>query len=484
MRHKNQAILIACVVLATGIFIIDLYTPLGIADGVSYVSLVVLTLWTSRSSHTFIAAIVGTMLTIAGMLFSPVGEGASIFITNRVLAVIGIWAAAFVILRFKQSEKDARKMKDSLDALFAYATEGIIISNNAGIIEMINPEAEKQFGYEKSELLGKNIDLLATVAISTDNTTKKVEYYTDPLTHTSGKSGGQELTARRKDGTVFPVEISFSSYLLDGVRYVLAFIIDITERKRQEVDLKLSHEELKQYAVTLKETNAELENFAYISSHDLQEPLRKIQSFGDRLKTTESQNFTEAGKDYLERMINASIRMQRLINDLLRFSRLTSRSQEFVLTDLNLIANEVISDMEISIEKSNAKINIETLPSIVAEPTQLRQLFQNLIGNAIKFKTDEAEPQINISASIFSDENKKDFVQLNFKDNGIGFDMKYTDKIFNIFQRLEGKKYEGSGIGLAICKKIVLRHGGTLTATSAPGSGSVFTVVLPLSHLN
>lgn len=480
MAHiKSWSLLVIEIILATGIFIIDIYTPLGIAESVSYVAIVLLTLWSGKKSHTVIAASAGTLLTITGMLLSPDGEIASIFVSNRLLALICIWTSAFVILRFKQSEKESRKTRDSLDALFTYATEGIIISDRSGKIEMVNPEAEKQFGYEKSELIAKTMEMLIPVRSEKANNENQDFFFGD----TQSKMVGLELVGRKKNGGGFPISISWSSYTLDGAHFFVFFIVNITERKRQEEELKRSHEDLKQYAAVLKETNAELENFAYISSHDLQEPLRKIQSFGDRLQIKSEAMLNEEGKDYLARMLNASARMQKLINDLLCFSRLTSRSQTYTEVDLNQVATEVMSDMEVTITKNNGKINVEKFPKLMGEPTQMRQLFQNLIGNGIKFKKDSENPVINISSKNITVENKN-FIQVQFEDNGIGFDEKYNDKIFGIFQRLGGSKQEGSGIGLAICKKIVLRHGGAISARSSPGKGSVFTVTLPFVPLN
>jgi two-component system sensor kinase FixL len=187
-------------------------------------------------------------------------------------------------------------------------------------------------------------------------------------------------------------------------------------------------------------------------------------------------------------MLNAASRMQNLINDLLTFSRITTKAQAFTRVSLDRIVREVLTDLEVTIEQSGARVEIEPLPDIEAEPTQLRQLFQNLIANAIKFrKTDEA-PRIRIYArSIQRKAHLKgtpgdEVVEIHVQDNGIGFDEKYLDRIFNVFQRLEGQKYQGSGIGLAICRKIAIRHGGDITARSQPGQGADFIVTLAARH--
>lgn len=480
-RVKHRSLFTVGLILAAGIFISDLYTPLGIADGVSYVIVVLLTLWSGKKSHTIWTAVAATVLTALGIIFSPAGEAAIIFMTNRALATVAIWSTASAILYFKRSEEEQRRMRDSLNALFTHATEGIIITNGNGEIEMINPEAEKQFGYLHDELNGKTIEALVPDRFIGKHTQQRNHYNGESRSRVMG--AGMELYAKRKDGTEFPVEISLSSYMLDNKKYTVAFVIDITERKKKELLIKQSHEELKQYSSMLKETNAELESFAYISSHDLQEPLRKIQSFGSRLQARETEVMSEDGKDYLARILNAAARMQNLINDLLTFSRLTTRDKVRDEVDLARVAHEVITDMEVAIEKNNAKVTVGSLPKIVAEPTQMRQLFQNLIANALKFRKPDVNPQIDISCRFTTIEGRE-YAELHFADNGIGFDEKYADKIFGIFQQLEGSKYEGSGIGLTICKKIAARHGGMISVKSKRGEGSVFKITLPVSPVN
>jgi PAS domain S-box-containing protein len=232
----------------------------------------------------------------------------------------------------------------------------------------------------------------------------------------------------------------------------------------------------------LTRSNEELQQFAFIASHDLQEPLRKIKAFGDRLKTTCSDNLSLQGRDYLERMQNAAQRMQALIEDLLSLSRVTTRAQPFVPVDLSQIATEVLSDLEVTIQQASGQIDLGYLPTINADPLQMRQLLQNLIGNAIKFHRPQQVPLVNIYTEIVTIENDQQMYQLTVQDNGIGFDEKYCDRIFQVFQRLHGRsEYEGTGIGLAICRKIVERHQGSITAKSQPGQGAKFIVTLPIS---
>ncbi|HET7630252.1 MAG TPA: ATP-binding protein, partial [Candidatus Saccharimonadales bacterium] len=221
-------------------------------------------------------------------------------------------------------------------------------------------------------------------------------------------------------------------------------------------------------------SNDELQNFAYVASHDLQEPLRKIQAFGNLL-ISEYRDQLGDGKDYLDRMQNAAERMSVLIDDLLAFSRVSTTSAHAESVDLNDIVGEVISDLETMISDAEAKVIVEKLPTVMADDTHMRQLFQNLISNAVKFRRKDEKPEIKISCKPVGR-----FYEIYVKDNGIGFEEKYLDRIFTVFQRLHDRKaYSGTGIGLAVCQKIVQRYGGIITAKSRPGHGSTFIIKLP-----
>jgi PAS domain S-box-containing protein len=264
---------------------------------------------------------------------------------------------------------------------------------------------------------------------------------------------------------------------------------DITERKRAEDDLRSSEGKLRQSTTQLERSNRELQDFAYVASHDLQEPLRKIVVFGERLKEKKIEDLGPEAKDYLERMQKAASRMQTLINDLLTFSRVTTKARPFTSVDLAEVAGDVVNDLEGRIEQVKGRVEIVgTLPVIDAEALQMRQLLQNLMGNALKFRRPEEAPVVKVEAQVFTDVLNADIgpqqlCKLTVSDNGIGFDEKYLDRIFNVFQRLHTRnEYEGTGMGLAITKKIALYHGGAITAKSTPGQGSTFIVTLPVSH--
>lgn len=252
---------------------------------------------------------------------------------------------------------------------------------------------------------------------------------------------------------------------------ILGAAVDVTERKRAE-------EALQSLTNELQRSNKALQDFASIASHDLKEPLRKIQAFGGRLKTKEAANLSSDGQDYLARMLSAAERMQVLIEDLLAYSRVTSKAQPFVTVNLNNIAYEVLSDLEVRVLQSGGRVQLEPLPELQADALQMRQLFQNLIGNALKFARPETPPEVLVWAES---PGRPGFTRLLFQDNGIGFAPEYAERIFDVFERLHGHgTYEGTGMGLAISRRIVERHGGTIHAVGTPGEGALFIVELPL----
>ncbi|MEJ6981091.1 PAS domain-containing protein [Pedobacter sp. P351] len=280
--------------------------------------------------------------------------------------------------------------------------------------------------------------------------------------------------------TYNPVYSTFSKEIF-GVMIVMHDITDI-KKAQQNLEIKVTE---------LNRSNSELEQFAYVASHDLQEPLRKIRAFGDRLQHKFSKQLPADGIDYINRMQNASERMQILIEDLLTFSRLSTFNEEFKKINLYHTLNGVISDLEIPIEKKKARIEITGEQTIKAIPSQIRQLFQNLISNSLKFTKENSIPEIKIIIEQVKGENfslealplnpEKDYCKIQLSDNGIGFSNEYAGKIFTLFQRLHTRnEYEGTGIGLAVCKKIVGNHAGHIEAKGSEGKGAEFNIFLPL----
>ena len=278
--------------------------------------------------------------------------------------------------------------------------------------------------------------------------------------------------------------------LRSGAKDFLSKPFDLTEaslRIKNLLEMRLLHqrvqmhnqilEEQVQYRTAELERSAEeLTNFAYIASHDLQEPLRKIIAFGDRLVIKFGSVLNDTGKDYVERMQKSALRMKGLIDDLLQFSRVTMRSTPFQEIDLNEVISEVLSDLEVQIERTKGRVEVDILPKIEGGKFQMRQLFQNLISNGLKYHSDEVAPVIKVKYVGFD----KDLEEIHFQDNGKGFDEKHLDRIFRPFERLHGhSEYGGTGMGLAICYKIVTHHKGLITAKSQPNEGATFIVKLP-----
>jgi PAS domain S-box-containing protein len=307
-----------------------------------------------------------------------------------------------------------------------------------------------------------------------------------------------------------PYEIEYRFRKADGkYRWFLARANPIRNEKGQVVrwlgtctdidDSKQQAEKLEELIDTrtaaLRRSNEELEKFAYIASHDLQEPLRKIQAFGDRLNTRYKADLGEQGQDYIARMLDSAGRMRRLIDDLLSFSRVTTKIQPLAPVNLNAIVRDVLSDLEIRVAQSGGRVEVGPLPTLPADSVQMRQLFQNLVGNALKFQRPGVPPVVTVKAEPLrefspdppsngtnSTPHRTGF-RITVADNGIGFEAQYADRIFELFQRLHGRKqYEGTGLGLAICKKIAARHGGAISAKGYPGEGSTFTIDLPTSQ--
>ncbi|MEA2569036.1 MAG: hypothetical protein QOI24_1037 [Acidobacteriota bacterium] len=345
--------------------------------------------------------------------------------------------------------------------------DALFVLDSDGRIRVINGAVRTLFGFRDADLLGKSIDTLELT--DGDQTISRT------LRELSrrGAIRDQERVLRDRDGHGIDVSVSISP-VSDGETQQGAVVIarDVRERKHAE-------NEMRSFTKRLQQSNRELEDFAYVASHDLQEPLRKIQAFADLLKTKHGANVTPQARDYLDRMQSAAKRMQVLINDLLSFSRVTTKGQPFVPVNLADVAHEVAKDLELRTHDSGAHINIGELPTIDADPLQMRQLLQNLIANALKFHRPDIPPLVSVTASIGSDGCCRIIVS----DNGIGFEEKYAERIFTMFERLHGRaKYEGTGIGLAICRKIAQRHGGDIAAASVPGEGATFTVTIPARH--
>lgn len=377
----------------------------------------------------------------------------------------------------KAVERDVElrnQAKKQFQLLVELAPFAIIVVDYEGTMELVNSETESLLAYHRDELLGLHVDTLLPHWARGQHPEYRAQYLENPQIRNMESRGG--LGILRKDGVEIPVEIGLSPMEFEDETKVICAILDITERKQAE-------ETRRMYMAELKRSNEELEQFAYIASHDLQEPLRKIRAFGDLVRSKYGEALDERGQDYLQRMQNAAARMQTLISDLLSLSRITSKAAPFQAVDLGEVVQTVLNDLDLRIEQVGGRVEVGDLPTIDADRTQMRQLMQNLIGNALKFRRENIPPLVKITCETPSHTTPKttpsSAYRIQVEDNGIGFEAKHTDRIFKPFQRLHGRNaYEGTGIGLAICHKIVARHGGHLTATSSPGEGATFTIEL------
>ena len=370
-----------------------------------------------------------------------------------------------VVFRDITERKKAEEKIQALANAVESSNDAIVTQSLDGIIESWNTGAEQIYGYSADEILGKDVSIFEP-----DNLKGEIKQLIEK-TKQEEKIQHYETLRLKKDGTIINTSVTLSPVFDPSGKFVAVSCIgrDITERKKAEEILKWKLEELRR-------SNEELEQFAYVSSHDLQEPLRMISSYLQLLQRRYQGKIDERADKYIYYAVDGAARMQVLINDLLEFSRVTTRANEPEPIDSEFVLNQVLSNLDLYIKQNKATVSHDPLPEVMADNTQLAQVFQNLIINGIKFHSEEA-PKIHISA-----EKKANEWVFSVQDNGIGIDPQYSEKIFEVFKRLHKKEeYPGTGIGLAICKKIVERHGGRIWVESELGKGSTFYFTLPIS---
>jgi chemotaxis family two-component system sensor kinase Cph1 len=390
------------------------------------------------------------------------------------LWLVGVAGILFAAKRLGTQVKVREKVERALEiseknysAVFDNSLTGIYVVQD-GKLKLANQTLADIYGYEKRELIGMDsLDL-----VHPDDRRLVIEL-TEKRFRGEQVPSVYEVRSIRKDGAVIWVQRRNTLVPFEGRRAVLGNVLDITPLKEAEEAVRRQTEELSR-------SNQELQAFASVASHDLQEPLRKIRTFGDLLQSKFGEQLGEEGKDYLGRMRNAALRMQTLIDALLSYSQVNTKGLDFKTVNLKDIVQEVITDLEVLIESKGAKVHVDELPAIEADPVQMRELFQNLISNGLKFGPEHEATEVRVRAEAL-EETVPERVRIAVEDNGIGFDNKFADRIFLTFERLHSRTaYEGAGMGLAICRKIVERHGGTIEAKGVPGKGATFIITLPV----
>jgi PAS domain S-box-containing protein len=369
----------------------------------------------------------------------------------------------------KDAEEHLVQMENRYRGLLEAAPDAMVVVNQAGKIVLLNLQAETQFGYRRDELLGQKMSNIVPAGFPERLVADSLRSAEDALAQQIGT--GIELTARRKDGSEFPIEIMLSPLeSAEGV-LVTAAIRNITARKHSEAQLLEKVEELKR-------SNEELQQFAYIASHDLQEPLRMVAGYTALLAKRYRGKLDSDADEFIAFAVDGASRMQLLIRDLLAYSRVGSKGKELLDTSSEEALRQAIRNLRGAIEASGALVTHDALPFVKADEMQLTQLFQNLVGNAIKYRRAEI-PRVHITALP----NEPDKWMFSIRDNGLGIESRFFERIFGVFQRLHKREeFDGTGIGLAICKKIVERHGGAISVESTVGAGSTFHFPLAVSR--
>lgn len=444
---------------------------------------------------------------------------ARLFTTNRVINAVNRLHVA--VLRVESGQRgymltgDEEYLTDYTETLgvIGELMDEVEVSSFSSDIEDQSVRIEKLLALTKAkinevievvELYKAGNEQQAVILVNSDkgiNLYKKFETLFREIDDSERDMQGTHLAnlmSLRRD-SVNTLIISSATTLLLIITVFLLLKINSREHEKYQADLESVNEDLESriadrtqelsvYSDELARSNRELEDFAFVASHDLQEPLRKIRAFGNRLESGYNDVIDERGRDYLARMLNAAERMSMLISDLLAFSRVSTRGKDFDDVNLKTAVESILGDLEIAITEKSAQINVGDLPTVRGDKSQLEQVFLNLISNALKFQSEGVTPVVNVSARDATEEETKDLLlseeyewtKITVSDNGIGFEQSFAEKIFAPFQRLHGRsEYKGTGIGLAVCRRIVERHNGQITATSAPGKGATFSIIMP-----
>ncbi|MBD0285532.1 MAG: PAS domain S-box protein [Flavisolibacter sp.] len=396
-----------------------------------------------------------------------------LFVSVTISAIKSGYGKLEGISVISRSVEQRKNTKAKSQALLESAPDATVIVNQFGQITFVNAQTEKLFGYDRSELIGQEVEILMPERFREKHSGHRGLFYHHPKSRGMGE--GLELYGKRKDGSEFSVEISLSPLAIEEGMFVSAAIRDITQQKK-------AARELKEYAAKLEIINKELESFTYAASHDLKEPLRKILTYLNLIKDREYHNITTKGQMYFEKMHDSIKRMQSLVNGLLNFTKVDYVDEHREPVDLNDILQQAKNALAENIIEKNAEIQSVPLPSIEGSAIQMEQVFENILLNSLKYSKKDEPPVVRIHCDR-KNNNGESVYKIDFSDNGIGFEPMYKEKIFNIFQRLHTKhEYPGDGVGLSLCRKVIEKHGGKIYADSKPGAGTTISIELPANR--
>ncbi|WP_259957311.1 sensor histidine kinase [Leisingera caerulea] len=462
---ETRAQLTAALLVAAG-FVFDYLTPLGVAAGLIYTAVVLCAVWAGKPAKAYTYAAAGTALTVLGyLLFPRAGIDEWIVLTNRILTVIALWALAFVVYRQKSIQASLEQKQNELAAIQDNSIAGLINIDPQGTILSYNRACKDIFGYGPEETIGRNVRILMPEPDRSAHDGYLQNYHNTGQRKIIGI--GREVRGQRKDGSIFPLHLSVSKVRVEDHVLFCGIVRDISEQKRTEAERERIMEELAR-------SNRDLDDFAYVASHDLRAPLRVIANASSWLEEDLAEELDEDSRENLELLRSRVARMERLLDDLLEYSR-AGRKQDSRYKQ-TMPGNELMREALMLVDQPEG-FSINTAPgfgAIQLPNMPLKQIFANLISNAIKHN-DRGGGTVDISV-----EDAGDHYLFSVADDGPGIAPEFHDQIFKMFQTLKSRdEVEGSGIGLSIIKKHLERAGGTISVRSSPGEGCAFSFTWP-----